>query len=109
MRIVDRVTCYALEEELDIYAVEVRTEVQTEAYFRERITDDHLVILIQFAVAVHIFVPSVTGVYADLLFGIGAQLRQSLFIALIDSFVLVSPEGVQRQSFISLGAVAPQR
>ena len=107
--VVDAVTGNALEEHLDIYAVEVDGEVQTVGQLRERITDHHLVVLVQFTVTVYVRVTSVTGMYADRCGGIGIELGECFLVSLVDTLVVVAPEGVECQSLVGLGAVTPER
>ena len=92
---------------MDIYTVEISTQVEAVADLRERVTQHHLVVLIQFAVAVHVRIACIAGMYTDRRCIVAMQMCQCLGIALVDTLVMVAPERVQRQTLVGLGAIAP--
>ena len=98
-----------MEEQLEIHTIEINTEVQTIRQFREGITNHHLVPLVQLAVSVDIFITRVTGVYANSACVKSIELIQSLLVGLVNTFILVSPERVQRHTLVGFGAIPPQR
>ena len=107
--VVDLVSINALEEELYIYAVEISTKVDTVGQLRERVSDHFLIVLVDLTVVIEVFVFGITGMYTDLICGIGIQMRQSLCIGLVNALVLIAPERTKRHAEVSLRTVTPQR
>ena len=113
--IVNLVARYTLEEQLNIYAIEIGSEVDTIGYIRERVAYIHLVVIVTHPIAVLVCIARIARMHRDSLCGVTihaiavlinvTQVLHRLFICAIDSLVVVAVESAQRHAKVRIADI----